>query len=73
MDAVGRNTLHHALAVHAVPPDSKLLPWLVAKGAAVNAVQHEGLWTPLHLACMATHSKARGAHPNPNPKPKFKT
>ena len=58
VDAVGRNTLHHALAVHAVAPDSKLLSWLIAKGAEVNAAQHEGMWTPLHLACMATHSKA---------------
>ena len=58
VDAVGRNTLHHALAVHAAAPDSKLLPWLVANGADVNAAQHGGMWQPLHLACMAKHSKA---------------
>ena len=58
VDAVGRNTLHHALAMHATAPDSKLLPWLIANGAEVNAAQQEGLWRPLHLACMATHSKA---------------
>ena len=29
-----------------------------AHGASVNAVQHEGAWQPLHLACMASHSKA---------------
>ena len=39
-------------------PDGKLLPWLLEHGADVNAAQRDHLWQPLHLACMATHSKS---------------
>ena len=58
VDDVGRNTLHYALGERKVAPDTKLLPWLLEHGANVNAAQSGKLWQPLHLACMATHSKS---------------